>query len=82
MTQSNAERLYAIVGSLFEVDPATITDESSQDTIERWDSLGMVNLISEMEAAFGVEFDLLQIAEFRNIASIKEALRVKGVDIA
>ena len=81
MTQTTTDRLYAIIGSLFEVDASTLNDESSQDTIERWDSLGMVNLIAELEASFGVEFDLLQIAEFRDVGAVKAALRKKGVDL-
>lgn len=73
------EPLNIIIGEIFNVDPATLTDATSHDDIEGWDSFGMVNLIAELEQRFGVEFDLLEVAEFNTIGTIRLILIEKGV---
>jgi acyl carrier protein len=82
IADDNDQRMRDVIGRLFEVDPASIADSTSQDTIAKWDSLGMVNLVSELELAFEIEFDLLEIADFKNVGLIKTILRDKGIDIA
>jgi len=77
---NNTEKLYKVVADLFRVEPAELNEDSSQDTIPNWDSLGMVNLISELEQTFGVEFDLLEIADFKTVGIIKSTLADKGVE--
>lgn len=76
---SNTLKLYQAVADVFRVDVSTVDDDSSQDTIPKWDSLGMVALVTELERAFGVEFDILEIAAFRNVAIIKTILSEKGI---
>lgn len=80
-SSANTTKLYETIARLFQVDPGTITDSSSHDTIGAWDSLGMVNLVSELEVEFNVEFDLLEIADFNNVGSVKNVLRSKGVNL-
>lgn len=80
--EERKQQLYDIIGSLFEVDSVEIDDATSQDSLGKWDSLGMVNLVSEIEIAFEVEFDLLEIADFKNVGLIKTILRDKGIEIA
>jgi len=81
VTKERAAKLALTIGRLFGVDPATIDDRSSSDSIEKWDSLGTVNLVSELETEFGIEFDLLEIAEFKNVGTVKQILRNKGVSV-
>lgn len=76
---TNQQKLYQAVADVFQVDVDTITDESSQDTIPKWDSLGMINLVTELERVFAVQFDILEMADFRNVAIIKSILGEKGV---
>ncbi len=76
---NNQNKLYQAVADVFRVDVATVSELSSPDTIPKWDSLGMVHLVTELEQAFEVQFDLLEIADFRNVAIIKSILAEKGV---
>jgi acyl carrier protein len=76
---SNTSKLFEVFSHLFKVDPSELSDESSSDTIPSWDSLGMVNLVVELEQVFGVQFDLLEIADFKNIGIIKSILAEKGI---
>ena len=47
----------SIFSDLFEVSQDEINSDSSSDTIERWDSLGHLNLVIAIEEAFKVKVD-------------------------
>lgn len=76
---NNQEKLYQVFASVLQVDFATLSEESSPDSIRNWDSLAIVNLTIEIEQTFDVQFDILEIADFRNIGIIKSILAEKGV---
>lgn len=76
---NNEQILFQAIADVFRVDVATVSENSSPDSIPKWDSLGMVHLVTELEQVFGVQFDLLEIADFRNTAIIKSILAEKGV---
>jgi len=76
---NNEQKLFQAVADVFQVDAAVVSESSSPDTIPKWDSLGIVHLVTELEQAFGVQFDILEIADFRNVAIIKSILAEKGV---
>ena len=76
---NNKQKLFQAVADVFHVDSATVSEASSQDTIPKWDSLGIINLVTELEQVFGVQFEILEIADFRNVAIIKSILTEKGV---
>ena len=77
---NNEQKLHQAVADVFHVDVSAITDMSSQDTIPKWDSLGMINLVAELERVFAVEFDILEMADFRNVSIIKSILAEKGIN--
>ena len=66
--------------SVLDVPVGSIDALSSQDTIEGWDSMAMVNLVTELKALFEVEFNILEIAEFHNVEIIKLVLMEKGIE--
>jgi acyl carrier protein len=75
----NTAKLYQIFADLFEVDTATLSDDTAKGELERWDSLGTLNLVAEMETVFGVHFELLEVTSLGSIGVIKEILSGKGV---
>ena len=46
-----------IMSAIFEVDILTIDNSSSPDTIEKWDSLGHMNLVTSLEDELGIIFE-------------------------
>lgn len=60
------QKVKDIMGKIFDVDAATIGDESSIDTLENWDSLRHLNLVWALEEEFDLEFTQEQIAEMLN----------------
>lgn len=51
----NEEKLYSVVANILGIDVAEISDDTSPDTSERWDSVTHINLIIALEAEFDVE---------------------------
>ena len=77
----NRKKLYTVIAETFGVDVDSITPKSSPDTIKSWDSLGMVNLITALEQAFCVSFNVLDVVDMHNIEIIQSILEDKGIDL-
>lgn len=60
------DRVKEIMGAVFEVDPTTINETSSQDTIENWDSIRHMSLVVALEEEFGVQLTDDQIADMES----------------
>jgi acyl carrier protein len=75
-----ADALQRTVAEVFQIPAESVTDDASQDTLQGWDSLGMLRLLKALEERFGLEFDLMEIASFRTIGNIREYLLQKGVN--
>lgn len=66
------EKILQLMRSVFEDD--TVNETCSQSNCEKWDSLHHINLISELEDEFDVEFEPEEIAEMRDFTSVRDAL--------
>jgi acyl carrier protein len=52
--QEIKQKIINVMSVVFEVDESAISEDSSADTIENWDSLRHLNLILALEEEFGV----------------------------
>lgn len=50
-----AGRVRAVIAETFEMEPGSLPAEPDVETIEKWDSLGHMQLIEALETAFGLE---------------------------
>lgn len=64
-------RLIAVIANVLEVEPESITLDTTSDQVEAWDSLGHVNVVSEVESAFGITIPIEEVAE---IGSVRDFL--------
>jgi acyl carrier protein len=69
------DKVLEIIKYVFELDSVDTT--CSQETCKKWDSLGQLNLIIELEDAFNVSFDPEEIAEMKSYNDIIRFLRSK-----
>jgi acyl carrier protein len=80
MTAQIATQVVEICRQALE-DP-TVTLDSTTATVRSWDSLGHMNLIAALEAAFGVELDVMEMAEVDGVralvAVVEAAVRAAG----
>jgi acyl carrier protein len=72
--------------SAFDIDPGTITLNTSPDDVPAWDSMGHVNLASSLERTFGLTFDVDDLMAMENVKEICRVVqsklgKVKGVPL-
>jgi acyl carrier protein len=54
----------------FDVDPQSITIDTKPTEVPAWDSMGHVALVSSLEQAFGVSFDVDEVMEMEDVRQI------------
>lgn len=72
------ERVLEILKDLFELD--TVDETCSQETCEKWDSMGQLNLVVELESEFDVTLEPEEIGEMKSFNDIIRILKGKGVE--
>jgi acyl carrier protein len=70
------ERIFAQV---FSIPEGTVNDSLSLREISSWDSMSHMMLITRLEEAFSVEFTGDEIADFRSVRDVREAISRRGV---
>lgn len=71
------EKVLEILKDLFELD--TVDETCSQTTCEKWDSMGQLNLVVELESEFDVTLEPEEIGEMKSFDDIIKILKNKGV---
>ena len=68
-----------IVAKVFSIPESKISDESSPENIESWDSFNGLVLVDELETHFKVKFTISEITDLKNVADIKRHLKNHNV---
>lgn len=71
------ERILEILKETFELD--TVDRSCSQSSCDSWDSMGQLNLVAELEDAFGVSLEPEEIGTMKSYNDIVRILKSKGV---
>jgi acyl carrier protein len=69
------EKVLEILKNLFELD--TVDETCSQTTCEKWDSMGQLNLVVELESEFDVTLEPEEIGEMKSFNDIIRILKSK-----
>jgi len=72
-------KLKKVLADIFKIEITSVNEDTSVDTVERWDSLNHLNLILALESEFGVSFTEEQSVEIMNYPLIKLVLQEHGV---
>lgn len=75
----NEMKLRAILSQLLGVPVEAISDESSNETMESWDSVKQLNIVLALEEQFSVSFDEELALEIVSVPLIRTALIDCGV---
>lgn len=59
-----------VISSIFDVNINEISDDTSPDSLDNWDSMGHMNLIVALEEEFNIIFDEDEITEMLNFKLI------------
>jgi acyl carrier protein len=63
--------------SAFDIDPRTITLDTSPEEVPVWDSMGHVTLASSLEHTFGLSFDVDDLMGMENVREICRVVQSK-----
>ena len=73
------QSLHAVVANALNIDATDVDEDSGLDATPNWDSLRNVILITEVERAYDVEFDLDTLGKATSVRTLRELLARKGV---
>jgi acyl carrier protein len=68
-----------VLARVFGVSPAELSDASSPDTIESWDSLAQMMMVVELEREYGVSIAPEEAIQIRTVGAVKDLLRNNGL---
>ena len=71
------KRVEEIFREELELDDLVLTDETTADEVEEWDSLSHIQLVAAMEEAFGIEFKSREILSWENIGDLIDSIEKK-----
>ena len=69
------EKVLEILKDLFELE--TVDKTCSQQTCEKWDSMGQLNLVVELESEFDVTLEPEEIGEMKSYNDVIRILKKK-----
>lgn len=70
------EKVLEILKTLFELE--TVDENCSQENCEKWDSMGQLNLVVELESEFGISLEPEEIGEMKCFKDIIRVLSNKS----
>ena len=63
---------------VFDDDTISVTDTTTANDIEDWDSLEHINLILAIEARFGMKFTMGEVTGMKNVGEMLEILEQRA----
>ena len=72
------QRLIAVIAGALGVSPSSLHLETRAEDLTEWDSVAQVNVISEVEAEFGVSIPIERIAELKAVRDFVPFLGQNG----
>ena len=70
-------RVQEVFRDELEVDDWVLTEETTADDVEEWDSLSHVQLVVALEKAFGIKFTSREILSWDNVGDLVDCIAKK-----
>ncbi len=75
--QTIFEKLNEIFIDVLDLDEVELTDATTANDIEEWDSLSHIQLIVAIEKSFGIKFTSLEIMKWKNVGEMVNSIEEK-----
>lgn len=72
------EKLKRIMAAVFGVDVSEINENTSPASLDKWDSLRLLNLVAALEEEFEIEFSNEEIAEMLSFKLVRHLIKEKS----
>lgn len=76
-----ADTLIELFSEGLAVPVTELSDETSPDNTESWDSLAAMTMVSLIEDTYGIQLSTREIMRMRTIGIARTVLQSKGVDV-
>ena len=73
-TRGNLEKLNEIFRDIFDDDSLVITETTTANDVEDWDSIEHINLIDAVEKEFGMKFKMQEVSGMKNVGEMVQSL--------
>ncbi len=77
MDDSTFQQVRGIAADVLDVDQASLTRESSPESIENWDSVQHLSLVLALEQTFDLQFEPSEIDGMKNLGAIADVVAGK-----
>lgn len=74
-----SDRLLNLFAEELGVDPGMLSDDSSPESVEQWDSLAAMRLVAAIEEEFDTRLSTKEIMKMRTIGVARDVLKAKGL---
>ena len=73
-----SKKLESLFASILKIDVNHITDATSVNNTRQWDSLITMQLVTELEDAFGITLTAEEILSMKSVGAVREILKKRG----
>ena len=77
ITMDTLKTIEKILRDIFDDETLQITDSTSANDIEDWDSLAQIRIASEVEVAFSVKFSFAELQQMKNVGDMVRLIERK-----
>ena len=71
------KKLEVIFRDVFDDEDIVLTNETTANDIEDWDSLAQINLWVAIKKEFKINFDLEEVSKYKNVGDMVNAINEK-----
>jgi len=71
------DRIKSIFCNIFQLSVLDITDTTSRETVDKWDSLQHLNLVISLEEEFKIELDIEEIEGMSDFPKVCQIVSMK-----
>jgi len=71
------ERVQAVFRDELELDDLVLTDDTTADDVEEWDSLTHIQIVVALEKTFGLKFTSREILSWDNVGDLVDCIAKK-----
>ena len=75
------ETLEEVISSVLGVSPQSLSDNSSTENVQEWDSLRQLSILLALESTYGITITADQALDMNSVSAIKALLAEHGVDL-
>ena len=78
---NTTDTIKSTIAGTFELPLESINEASSSESIEKWDSVGHINLVMALEQSLGLSFTMDEIALMKDFQAICKVVATKAGEV-